>query len=191
MVQVRCRRCGEARELPDYHGAITIVCPVCRWSESIPAHRPLPKELSHEAGAAFKARQRIEQLAANALERLQESSPREFEQFCARLFELQGHSVVAADAALAQSHTLELHDGNAVTYVACKRALGHETVSLEEVENLAGAMRHDGVQRGIFVTTGTFDPESRRLAEAAGIDLIDGEALRMWIDSVNLQALDA
>ena len=189
MVQVNCRRCGETKELPDHHGPITIVCPVCRWRETYPARRPLPEKLAHDAGAAFEAHQQHEQLAASAIDRLQALSPLEFEQFCARLFEVQGHTVVTADDAHAQSHALELRDGNTVTYVACKRSLGQEAVSLEEVENLAGAMRHDGVASGIFVTTGSFTPKCRQAAEDAGIELIDGEVLHQRLDSVDLSAL--
>jgi restriction endonuclease Mrr len=189
MVQVRCRRCGAAKELPDHHGPITIVCPVCRWRETHPARRPLPEKLAHDAGAAFEAHQQHEQLAASAIDRLQALSPLEFEQFCARLFEVQGHTVVPADDARTQSHALELRDGNVVTYVACKRSLGHQAVSLEEVENLAGAMRHDGVGSGIFVTPGTFSPKSRKAAQDAGIELIDGEVLHQRLDSVDLSAL--
>jgi restriction endonuclease Mrr len=91
--------------------------------------------------------------------------------------------------ALAQSHALELHDGNAVTYVACKRALGRETVGVEDAENLAGAMRHDGVGSGIFVTPGTFSAESRKAAQDAGIELVDGEVLHQRLDLVDLRAL--
>ena len=189
MVQVRCRRCGEAKELPDHHGPITIVCPVCRWRETYPARRPLPEKLAHDAGAAFEVHQQHEQLAASAIDRLQTLSPLAFEQFCARLFEVQGHTVVPADDARAQSHALELRDGNVVTYVACKRSLGHQAVGLEEVENLAGAMRHDGVGSGIFVTPGTFSAESRKAAQDAGIDLVDGEVLHQRLDSVDLRAL--
>ncbi len=189
MVQVKCRRCGETTDLPDHHGPTTIVCPVCRWRETYPARRPLPEKLAHDAGAAFEARQQHEQLAASAIDRLQALSPLAFEKFCARLFEVQGHTVVPPDEALAQSHALELHDGNAVTYVACKRSLGGEAVSLEEVENLAGAMRHDGVASGIFVTTGSFTAKSRKAAEDAGIELVDGEVLHRRLDSIDLRAL--
>jgi restriction endonuclease Mrr len=189
MVQVTCRRCGAARELPDQHGPITVVCPVCRWRESLPARRPLPQKLAHAAGAAFKAQQEHEQVAAGALDQIRALSTRGFEQFCARLFEVQGHTVVPADPERAQSHALELHDGHAVTYVACKRALGQEPVSLEEVENLAGAMRHDGLASGVFVTTGSFTAESRKAAEDAGIELVDGEVLHQRLDSVDLRAL--
>jgi restriction endonuclease Mrr len=189
MVQVTCRRCGQAKELPDHHGAITIVCPICRWRESYPARRPLPEKLAHDAGAAFEAQQQREQLAASAIEQLQALSPLAFEQFCARLFEVQGHAVVPADAGRAQSHALELRDGNAVTYVACKRSASQGVVSLEEVENLAGAMRHDGVGSGIFVTTGSFSAESRKAAEAAGIELVDGEVLHQRLDLIDLRAL--
>jgi hypothetical protein len=143
MVQVRCRRCGAARELPDHHGPITVVCPSCNWRETIPARRHLPQKLTHDASAAFKAHQRHDELIESAVDRLRELSPRAFERFCARLFEVLGHTVIPADVAYDQSHTLELHDGDAVTYVACKRSIGDEAVGREEVENLAGAMRHD------------------------------------------------
>jgi hypothetical protein len=189
MVQVRCRKCGEATELPDHHGGIAVVCKVCSWREFYPAHRPIPRELTHDAGAAFEARQRHHAAMEVAIDRLQALTPRAFEQFCGKLFELLGHEVVPADAAFVQSYTLVLRDGAAVTYVACRRTLGDEVVSLEEVENLAGAMRHDGVRRGAFVTTGTFAEACQEVAEAAGIELIDREALRERLDSVDPREL--
>jgi hypothetical protein len=189
MVQVMCRRCGEATELPDHHGAVSVVCKVCNWRESYPARRQIPRKLTHDAGAAFEARHRREAAMEIAIDRLQALTPRAFEQFCAKLFELLGHEVVPADAAFVQSHTLVLHDGAAVTYVACKRSLGNEAVTREEVENLAGAMRHDGVRLGAYVTTGTFADACRDVAEAAGIELIDRDALRRRLDSVDPRAL--
>jgi restriction endonuclease Mrr len=189
MVEVRCRQCGAVTKLPEDHGTTSIVCRQCGWREVVPARRQIPEELSHAAGAAFKAHQRHEVALAGAVDRLRELSPRDFERFCFRLFELLGHTVVAADPALAQSHALELHHGDAVTYVACRRSLGHDAVSREEVENLAGAMRHDGVQRGIFVTTGSFTDECREVAEEAAIELIDHEALGRHVDSVDARGL--
>jgi len=161
------------------------VCPGCSWGETYPARRHLSKKLTHDAGAAFKARQRHDVAMGTAIDRLQELSPRAFEQFCAKLFSVLGHGVVPADAALVQSYALQLHDGAAVTYVACKRALGDEAVTREEVENLAGAMRHDGVRLGAFVTTGTFAEACREVAEKAGIELIDREGLRQRLESVD------
>ncbi|MHC4127871.1 MAG: restriction endonuclease [Planctomycetota bacterium] len=185
MAQVKCRRCGEVIELPDFHGAKTVVCPGCNWGETYPARRHLSDKLTHDAGAAFKARQRHEVAMGTAVERLQGLSPRAFEKFCAQLFSVLGHGVVPADAALVQSYAFQLHDGAAVTYVACRRTLGDEAVSRDEVENLAGAMRHDGVRLGAFVTTGTFAEACREIAEKAGIELIDREALRRRLESVD------
>ncbi|MHC4413648.1 MAG: restriction endonuclease [Planctomycetota bacterium] len=186
MVEVRCRRCGEVVELPEYHGATTVVCRHCNWRESYPARRRIPEKLTHEAGAAFKAHQRHDALVASAVDRLQELSSQAFERFCGRLFELLGHTVIEADPVRAQSHVLELREGESVTYVACKRTLGQETIGLEEVENLAGAMRHDGVRHGIFVTTGSFADSCPEVAEKAGIELIDHDALCRRVGSVEL-----
>jgi hypothetical protein len=168
---------------------MSVVCKVCNWRETYPARRPIPRKLTHDAGAAFEARQRQAAAMDIAIDRLQALTPRAFENFCARLFELLGHEVVPADAAFVQSYTLVLHDGAAVTYVACRRTLGDEVVSREEVENLAGAMRHDGIRLGAFVTTGTFADDCREIAEEAGIELIDREALRRRLDSVDPRAL--
>jgi restriction endonuclease Mrr len=189
MAEVKCRRCGETIDLPEFHGAKVVVCPRCKWGETIPARRQLSGKLTHEAGAAFKARQRQDVAMGTVIDRLQGLSPRAFERFCAKLFEVLGHGVVPADAALVQSYALELHDGDAVTYVACRRTLGDEAVSREEVENLAGAMRHDGVRRGEFVTTGTFTDACREVAEAANIELVDREALRKRLESVDPHVL--
>lgn len=190
MAAVRCRQCGTVTELPDYHGVVTIVCDVCRWRECYPARRRIAQELQHDAAAAFEAHQRHETLVADTFERLHELSPHAFEGFCGRLFELLGHTVTPADPQRAQSYALELREGNVVTYVACKRALGHESVSLEELENLVGVMRHDGVHHGIFVTTGSFAEACREPADEASVELIDGEGLRQRMDSVDISAIE-
>jgi len=189
MAQIKCRRCGETIELPDFYGSKTVVCPSCNWGETHHAPRHLSGKLTHEAGAAFKARQRHGAAMGTVIDRLQRLSPRAFERFCAELYKVLGHGVVPADAALVQSYTFQLHDGAAVTYVACKRALGDEKVSCEEVENLAGVMRHDGARRGEFVTTGAFADSCREVAEAANIELIDRAALRQRLESVDPHAL--
>lgn len=187
MADVQCRQCGEVTRLPDYHGAVSVVCPSCRWREVYPARRHIAEKLLHAAGAAFKEHARREEIVARLLDRLRGMPAHEFEQFCARLFELRGYTVVATDQARAQGHALALHHGNSVTYVACRRSLGHEAVGPEELENLAGAMRHDAVSHGIFVTTGSFTDECHAAAAAAGIELIDEEVLRRQIDAAEQQ----
>lgn len=186
MVDVTCRQCGKVTRLPDRHGAVAVVCDVCRWREVYPARRHIGDKLAHEAAAAFKAHERHETLVSEAIERLRGFSSRAFGRFCARLFEQMGHVVAPVESLSLQSHSLELHDGNTVTYVACKRALGHEAVTVEELENLVGAMRRDGAG-GIFVTTGTFAEGCSELAAEASVELIDGEGLRLRMDSIALR----
>lgn len=187
MVTVRCRQCGEVTRLPDDHGATTVVCAGCRWRETYPAHRSIPRDLKHEAAAAFKARRHREALAEGVIDDLEKHSPTELDRFCGRLFEAEGYVVTPVDPQRAQTHAFELSDGSVVTYAACKRALTTEAVGCEEVENLIGAMQHGGVDRGVFITTGSFDDACRRPAERAGVELIDRDALRQrlidrWLD---------
>jgi len=188
-MQVRCRKCGAGFVLPDYHGATRIECPHCRWCETIPARKHLPKKLDHQAGTAFQAHQHEEELIATVIERLHELSPAGFERFCAGMFELLGHTIAPVDQARDQSHAFELRDGDEVTYVGCHRCVGHEPVGEEAIDDLAGSMRHDGVTRAIYVTCGTFDDTCIERAKTAGIELLDRDGLHRRLESVDVREL--
>lgn len=176
MREIRCRNCGAVREVPDHHGPMHFVCRHCEWQETLPPRRAIAKKLSKLAGAAFTARRQQLQEVAAALTRLDDLPPREFEELCGRLYERLGFVVERAPVGQDQSHAFELHKGDVRTLLACRRA-GQRPIDVIDVENLSGAMRHAGVDTGVFVTTGTFADACGEIADGAGIELIDGETL--------------
>jgi restriction endonuclease Mrr len=190
MRTLHCRNCGKVHELPDYHGPMLITCPQCRWQEVIPARRHISPDLDQGAGKAYEARHHAEELASKALDRVTTLTQREFEKFCRVLFERLGRSIEPADTAIDESHEFEMTIGVDPAYVKCvHRAEGH-ALERELIENLAGAMRHAGVERGVLVTTGDVQDEDRAAAEQAGIELIDRERLLDHIVALGEQTLE-
>lgn len=61
--------------------------------------------------------------------------------------------------------------------VQCKRHAPGIAVGSPVVQGLLGALTHHGADRGILVTTSRFTAPAAELAQAHGIELIDGESL--------------
>jgi len=59
--------------------------------------------------------------------------------------------------------------------VQCK-AWNTHPVGVKEVRELLGVMVHEGVGRGIFVTTGSYTPDALQFGAANPIQLLDGDA---------------
>lgn len=175
--EIRCRNCGKLLDVPKYHGTMHIICPQCEWHETLPARKPLPKKLSHKAGSAFAAVHQKEIAAEDALEKIRHLSQRNFEEFCADLFAESVYVVTPVDQAMETTHALELKQGDELTLLACRRGAAEHRVQREDLENLAGAMRHHNAIAGIFLTSGSFTDDSRAYAEEAGIELIEGDDL--------------
>ena len=165
-------------DLPDYHGPTQIVCPQCDWHEALPARRHLKAGLEHKAGIAFGTQHEMDLTAAELVEKIRLLPPADFEEFCADLFAESVYAVAPVDQATHTSHALELKQGDEITLVACRRGGAEHRVQQEDLENLAGAMRHHGAVGGIFLTTGSFTDDSRAYAEEKGIELIDAEELQ-------------
>ncbi|UCD74958.1 MAG: restriction endonuclease [Phycisphaerales bacterium] len=178
MRKIRCRNCGHLMDLPDYHGPTHIVCPKCDWHEALPARRHLKARLEHKAGIAFGTLHEMVLAAAEAIEKFRQLPAADFEEFCAELFAESVYAVTPVDQAIHTSHALELKKGDEITLVACRRGGAEHRVQREDLENLAGAMRHHGAVGGIFLTTGSFTDDSLAYAEEAGIELIDADELQ-------------
>ena len=177
VLEIRCRNCGKLLDVPKYHSTTYIVCPRCEWHETLPPRKHLPKDLSHKAGSAFETVHQKELAAEDALEKIRQLSQRDFEQFCADLFAESVYAVTEVDQAMETTHALELKQGDELTLLACRRGPAEHRVQREDLENLAGAMRHHNAIAGIFLTSGSFTDDARTYAEEAGIDLIEGDDL--------------
>jgi hypothetical protein len=188
-MQVHCRNCGAVREIPKYHGAMLVTCPDCQWQEMVPPYRHLAESLGHEAGVAFKARQEHQEVVLELLGEAARMSPSRFAQFCAEMFTERGFDVSITEGAYDREHALELREGHETIFVTC--APGDHRYTVDDLERLAGAMRHDGVERAICVTTGTFDDACPAFAEERGIELMDGHALLERLADVPLEEIQA
>ena len=191
MREIRCRNCGATIEMPKYHGPKLVLCPECGWEEIIPARHRLPEKLDNLAGAAFQQLQLKRAKMSRLAERIDGFSPGDFKRFCEDLFAATGHSVVEADAMLDESHDFELTVEEQRVLVKCERHSVRHAVEREEIENLAGAMRHAGAPRGIYVTAGTFDKASFELARGEKVNLIDGQTIKKMIEAVDPEAMRA
>jgi restriction system protein len=109
-------------------------------------------------------------------DRLYDLSPREFEQYVARLFRHKGYRVKLRGRSGDQGVDLELaqHDGRRAV-VQCKRY--QRTIGPDVVRDLYGTMMHEGVAHAFLVTTADISEASRQWAAGKPITLIDGQAL--------------
>jgi restriction endonuclease Mrr len=187
--EIRCRNCGAMLKVPEYHGPHHVACKECEWEETLPPRRPIGTKLDHLAGSAYEAHQKRGAKAREALKRIRDLSPAEFERFCADLFREMGHEATVVDQAVDPSHLLEFADGNEQTFVQCKNPSEQHKVSELELDDLRGAMRARGAVRGIFLTTGGFADQCAESAKEANIELMDGEEVQRRIENLQPGAL--
>jgi restriction system protein len=105
-------------------------------------------------------------------------APAEFEHACANVLRQVGYTSVRVTRATGDGgiDLVAMKEGN--RYAGqCKRYKG--TVDIAAIRDLAGviALSKGTYAGGIFLTTGTFSPSTRTLAERANITLIDGPQL--------------
>ena len=90
----------------------------------------------------------------------------------AQTFVLLGYEVEEIEDDPRAIIDLILSDDLGYTYVHCRR-WRQQDVLAEDVHQLRAAMKVLGIQRGMWISTGTFSDFAERLAGQAGISLID------------------
>lgn len=75
-------------------------------------------------------------------------------------------------------------DLHPIAYVQCK-AYKERKVSVKEVRELYGTMVADGVEQGIFFTTGKFTSDARTFASNLRLELIDGQNFILKVRSLS------
>ncbi len=119
---------------------------------------------------------------AELLQILLTIDPYEFERLCLRMLREAGFSEIVVtqktgDGGIDGFGTLHIQGLISIPIaIQCKRYQG--SVGAPEVQKLRGSLRRPG-ERGLLITTGTFTPQARRVAQegASVIDLVDGDAL--------------
>ncbi|HEY3897585.1 MAG TPA: restriction endonuclease [Chthoniobacter sp.] len=105
----------------------------------------------------------------------------QFELLLGEIFRRQGYTVELSAALNADDGIdLTLRRDSETSLVQCKH-WKTARVTERELHEFYGAMTASGAPRGIFVTTGEFAPDARAFAESKGIELIDGNVLRLSI----------
>lgn len=101
-----------------------------------------------------------------------------FELLCARYYEAVGFTTATLAAGPDGGIDVKLFKvdpAKPLAIVQCK-AWNTHPVGVKEVRELLGVMVHEGVGRGIFVTTGTYTSDALRFGAANPLQLLDGDA---------------
>jgi restriction system protein len=141
-----------------------------------------------ERAAAEKSHRVIESLLhrdadADAIDRM---SGEEFEEFMAEFFRRQGYSVRRTGASGDQGIDLLLDANGRTVAVQLKRWA--RPVGNREITHTLGGMVYYGADEAWLITTSSFTPKAREMAERTRVRLIDGKELTDWIGSLGEEA---
>lgn len=115
-------------------------------------------------------------------------TPREFEELVASVFEAEGYDVSVTpptrdggvDIFVERSNRLGLPEQ---WIVECKRYSESRPVGVELVRQLVGVRHVLNARNAAIVTSSRFTKEAHRVAELAGVQLVDQERLMSWLST--------
>jgi restriction system protein len=107
---------------------------------------------------------------------LRSLSWRQFESYIGELFREQGYFVMETDEGPDNGIDLVLKKDGEKTYVQCKHWKAN-SVGVEKVRELLGAVTAGGAHNGIFVVSGYYTNPAKEFARECGIRLVDGDEL--------------
>jgi restriction system protein len=147
----------------------------------------LGKPSSDENGIFWNAFSEERYLARiERLDQLSAMTPREFEEFVARMFKAMGHSVTLTQASGDKGVDIFLDSRKAI--VQCKKYEG--SVGQPVVRDFYGTMIHNKAERGYIVTTGTFSLPAQTWAKGKPIQLVDGMELVKTLETIKSEQSD-
>jgi restriction system protein len=114
---------------------------------------------------------------------LRSLSCRQFESYIGELFREQGYFVMETDEGPDNGVDLVLSKDGEKTYVQCKHWKAN-SVGVEKVRELLGAMTAGGAHNGIFVASGYYTNPAKEFARECGIRLVDGDELARLIGNM-------
>jgi restriction system protein len=121
------------------------------------------------------------------LDRLRLLTPTEFEEVVEIVMRRLDHTQVkrvGGSGDLCVDITAINQDGKQVA-VQCKRYAAGNRITSDDMQKFIGMIyMHHRADKGIYVTTSSYTKEARRLGEANGIELIEGEELVKIIHGV-------
>jgi len=116
---------------------------------------------------------------------------REFSHFVLDAMRHRGYDILTADdeAERGQQTEFLLGRNGERAMLSCKHGSAYR-LTKQSVAELVAAMKFQGASSGLLVTPGTIDPDARKAAAAAKIELIDGRALWPEISPLLPQSLN-
>jgi len=120
-------------------------------------------------------------------EKMQDLTPRKFEELVAVLFSAKGYDVELTPATRDGGFDMRAFHRNAVgtflTLIECKRCGPKRPVSVDVVRGLYGVTEDEGATTGLIVTTSSFtrDAKSFQDRNKYRIQLADHAALQAWL----------
>lgn len=106
-----------------------------------------------------------------------------FELLCAKYYEATGFKATTVSSGADGGIDVKIYKDapdKPLAIVQCK-AWNTQQIGVKEIRELLGVMVHEKVNRGIFLTTGTYTNEALAFGEANPIQLLDGEAFLVKI----------
>ncbi len=107
----------------------------------------------------------------------------EFERFILEAYRRQGYDASVTSAGADGGVDIVLKKDNKTTLVQCKQWKS-QRVGVKPVRELAGVVAAEKADRGIFVCSGSYTDDAKVFASRSGIELIDGEALRVLLAEI-------
>jgi hypothetical protein len=116
--------------------------------------------------------------ALNGVRALSAMRWREFSHFVIDAMRHRGYDVLTPDDESERGHQTEflLTRNGERALLGCKHGSAYK-LSKQSVADFLGAMKFQGARSGLLVTPGSIDPDARKAAEEARVELIDGNAL--------------
>ena len=116
--------------------------------------------------------------ALNGVRALSAMRWREFSHFVIDAMRHRGYDVITTDDEVDRGQQTEflLTRNGERAVLGCKHGSAYK-LSKQSVAEFVGAMKFQGARSGLLVTPGSIDPDARKAAEEARVELIDGSAL--------------
>ncbi len=126
----------------------------------------------------FSTIRRRQDEALNGVRALSAMRWREFSHFVIDAMRHRGYDVITTDDEVGSGQQTEflLTRNGERAVLGCKHGSAYK-LTKQSVAEFVGAMKFQGARSGLLVTPGSIDPDARKAAEEARVELIDGNAL--------------
>lgn len=130
----------------------------------------------HQQIAAFKEQENRKKMMNQKVEQLYHLTPREFEEWTESLFKSLGFQnvVLTPQSGDKGLDLIAEKDGNKIA-VQCKKFKG--VVGSPVIQAFAGALQTAEIDKGYFITTGSYSVDAERMAQDLPIELYDKNTL--------------